>query len=136
MKFAPPLLVLLILAGCAPASRRNIAPAPTAEKQPGKADKHVILDPALGGSLRVMEVHTTTGGDGLLRFQVDVQNLSAAARTVIYQIDWLDRDGLSLGIRYDDLRWTLMPRETAPLSMTAPTPMAKDFRLQFRPRGN
>ncbi|MGD1083193.1 MAG: YcfL family protein [Verrucomicrobiota bacterium] len=136
MRIAPPLLALLVLAGCASPGPSNTAPAPTAEKQPGNPDKHLVLDPALIGSLRVLGVHTTTGADGLLKFQVDVENLSAAARTIIYQIDWLDRDGLSLGIQYDDFRWTLMPRETAPLSMTAPTPLARDFRLRFRPRGN
>jgi uncharacterized protein YcfL len=136
MKIALSLLVFLLLAGCASPGSRDTAPAPTAEKQPGKPDKHVIVDPALDGNLRVTRVHTETGGDGLLGFQVDVQNLSSAARTILYQTDWLDRDGRSLGLESQELRWTLLPRETAPLTMTAPTPLAKDFRLHFRPRGN
>jgi uncharacterized protein YcfL len=139
MKIAPSLLMLLLLAACAPTAPRPAAPAPAAATQPDKPDKpdkRVILDPALGGSLRVLGVHTTTGADGVLQFQADFQNVSAAARTVLYQIDWLDRDGSSLGINYDDIPWTLLPRESAPLTMTAPTPLAKDFRLKLRPRGN
>ena len=132
MKICVPLLALLLLAACAPHLSRNAAPVPPAEKKP---DKRVILDPALSGNLRVAAVRTLTGPDGILQFQVNVQNLSPAATAITYQIDWLDRDGRSLGIDSEVLRWLLLPRETAPLTMTAPTPLARDFRLMFRPRG-
>ena len=70
------------------------------------------------------------------KFQVDVQNLSSSAKTVIYQVDWLDQDGVSLGIGMEQPPCTLLPKETLPLAIAAPAPTARDFRLTFRPRGN
>jgi uncharacterized protein YcfL len=130
MKFLASMLASLVLAGCASPESPKPAPA-AAEKKP---DKRVVLDPALKGSLQEVGVRTETGGDGILKFQVDVQNLTPTVQSVVYQIDWLDRDGISLGIHYDDLHWLLLPHETGPLTMTAPTPLAKDFRLTFHPR--
>ena len=111
MKIHGLLFALLFLAGCASPSAPNTAPTPTAAQKP---DKRVILDPALSGILRVVQVRTENSAEGVLQFQVDVQNLTPAAKTVLYQIDWLDRDGASLGIHYDDLRWLLLPHEQAP----------------------
>jgi uncharacterized protein YcfL len=130
MKFIVSLLaMLLFFVGCATSPAPK--PAPVAEKAP---DKRVILDPALRGILNVLSVHTETGGDSILKFQVDMQNLTPAPQALVYQIDWLDKDGLSLGIRYNDLHWLLLPHENGPLTMTAPSPLAKDFRLYFHPR--
>ena len=62
-----------------------------------------------------------------------MRNLSASPKTVIYQVDWLDQDGASLGISMEEPPCTLFPKETLPLAVTAPTPTAKDFRLTFHP---
>jgi uncharacterized protein YcfL len=120
------LLALVLFAGCATHQASQPAPVPTVEKKP---DRRVILDPALRAILKVVAVNSETGGDNILKFQVDVQNL-----TLVYQIDWFDKAGTSLGIKYNDLHWLLLPHETGPLTMTAPSPLVKDFRLSFRPR--
>ena len=131
MKTAFLLLALLMLTGCAASAPPKIQPAPAKPKPP---DKRVILAPELSGVLRVLNLRTETGSDGIFKFQADVQNLGPKARTFLYQIDWLDRDGASLGILGEELPWTLMRQETASLTVTAPTRMAKDFRLKFRAR--
>ena len=59
---------------------------------------------------------------GYLKFQVDVQNLSSSAKTVIYEVDWLDRDGVSLGIVMEEPPWTLFPHETLPWPSPLPRP--------------
>jgi len=66
---------------------------------------------------------------------VDAQNLGAAAVTVIYQVDWLDKDGVSLGISMEEPPCFLFPRETHPIAIASPSAAAKDFRVAFRPRG-
>jgi uncharacterized protein YcfL len=76
------------------------------------------------------------GTQGYLKFQVDVQNLTASAKTIIYHVDWLDKDGESLGISMEAPPCTLFPKETLPLALTAPASSARDFRLIFLPRGN
>jgi uncharacterized protein YcfL len=122
-------LVLVFLAGCA--THQQTLPAPTPDTKP---DKRIILDPALHGVLQVVAVHTQTGGDSVLQFQVDVKNLTSAPQALTYQVDWLDKDGVSLQVHYADMHWLLLPHENAPFTMTAPTPLAKDFRLSFQSR--
>jgi uncharacterized protein YcfL len=132
MKSAPWLLALLVLAGCASPAPRPAEPAQAAGKPP---DKRVTVDPALRGILQIIEVRDMPATQGYLKFQVDVQNLSSSAKTIIYEVDWLDQDGVSLGIAMEAPPCTLFPKETLPLALTAPAPSARDFRLTFRPRG-
>ena len=132
MKPALLALALVVLAGCASPAPHPAAPAPDAGKIP---DKRVSVDPALRGILQVMEVRDMPATQGYLKFQVDVQNLSSSAKTIIYEVDWLDQDGVSLGIAMEAPPCTLFPKETLPLALTAPAPSARDFRLTFRPRG-
>jgi len=133
MKTALLLLALLLLAGCASPAPRPAEPAHPAAKP---ADKRVTVDPALGGILQVIEVLDMPATQGFLAFQVNVRNLSSSAKTIIYQVDWLDKDGASLGIIMEEPPYTLFPKETRRLAITAPTPTARDFHLTFRPRGN
>jgi len=104
--------------------------APAAGKVP---DKRVTVDPALRGILQVSQVRVVKTAEGYLQFQVDVQNLSASAITVIYQVDWLDKDGVSLGISMDQPPCFLFAHETHPISIATPAFSARDFRMTFRP---
>jgi uncharacterized protein YcfL len=133
MKSALLLLALLVVTGCASPAPHPAEPAQAGAKLP---DKRVTVDPALRGILRVIQVRDMPATQGYLKIQVDVQNLSSAAKTIIYQVDWLDKDGDSLGIAMDEPPCTLFPNETLPLAVTAPAPTARDFRLTFRPRSN
>ena len=139
------LLTLLILTGCAspaphpagPAEPAGPAgPAQTAQTAAKSPDKRVTVDPALLGILQIVKVRDMLATQGYLKFQVDVQNLTSTAKTVIYEVDWLDKDGLSLGISMEAPPCTLLPKETLPLALTAPAPTARDFRLTFRPRSD
>jgi uncharacterized protein YcfL len=133
MKAALLLLALLLLTGCAsPAAH----PAESAQPAAKLADKRVTVDPALGGILQVVKVWDMPATQGYLKFQVDVKNLTASAKTIVYQVDWLDKDGASLGIFMEEPPCTLFPKETLPLAIAAPVPTARDFHLTFRPRGN
>ncbi len=133
MKSAPLLVMCLVLAGCS-------APAPHPGETVGAAetlpDQRVTVDPALNGIIRVKRIQDMPPTQGYLRFQVDVENLGATAKTIIYQVDWLDREGVSLGLVMEPPPCTLFGHETLPLAITAPAPTAKDFRLTFRPRSH
>jgi uncharacterized protein YcfL len=131
MKTAPFLLFVSLLASCAPANLRPVLTAAAQQKQP---DPRVILDESVRGNLRILAVRATTGSDGLLKFQVDVQKIGPAARTFLYQVDWFDRDGVKMDLGGDPLPWTLLGNESDALTMTAPSPLAKDFHLTFRLR--
>jgi uncharacterized protein YcfL len=153
MKSALLLLTLLALAGCAspdsqpgqpaPAGgntlpspqpaipRRPAEPAPAAGNTP---DKRVTVDPALNGILQIKQVRVIKETQGYLEFQVDVQNLGNSAITVVYQVDWLDKDGVSLGISMDQPPCLLFAHETHPIAIATPAFSARDFRMTFRPR--
>ena len=133
MKSAPLLVMLLILTGCSAPAPRPAETVPAAGKLP---DKRVTVDPALNGIIRIKKVRDMPATQGYLRFQVDVENFSSAAKTIVYRVDWLDSDGVSLGISMDAPPCTLFRHETLPLAITAPAPTARDFRLTFRPRSN
>jgi uncharacterized protein YcfL len=131
MKFACLLALALAFAGCSSSAPQPPKAVPAAEKRP---DKRVTVDPALNGVIRVKEVRDMPATQGYLKFQVDVENPGSSAKTIIYKVDWLDKDGVSLGIVMDAPPCTLFAHETVPLSITAPVPTARDFHLTFLPR--
>ena len=131
MKAALSLLALLVLTGCSAPAPQPGGAGPAAGTQP---DQRVTVDPALRGILRVNKIRDLPSTAGILQFQVDVENLSASAITVIYQVDWLDQDGVSLGISMDQPPCFLFAHETHPISIATPAFSARDFRMTFRPR--
>jgi len=151
MKSALLLLTLLALAGCAspasqpgsqPVSQPDAQPVSQPASQPGQPapaagktpDKRVTVDPALKGILQINQVRIVKTTQGYLQFEVVVQNLAASAVNVIYQVDWLDQDGVSLGISMDQPPCFLFPHETHPITIATPAFSARDFRMTFRPR--
>jgi hypothetical protein len=112
------------------------APArpPRAERSPPAKDTRVIVDSALDRVLRVLGVGTSTGPDGLLKIQVDVQNITDSPQRFSYKIEWFDRNGELLPMASEDtLQWMLLAGETSPIAATAPAATAKDFEVAFLP---
>ena len=128
MKTALLLVALLVLAGCTP----PVMPPPKSGSS--APDKRVVVDPALKGIVRVRDIVDIPSPRGFLQFQANVENLSPSAITILYQVDWLDGDGASLGIVMDEPPCTLFRKEVHPIAITSPAASAKDFRLSLRPR--
>jgi uncharacterized protein YcfL len=149
--------ILALAAGCAsstdasksaqsvpPAQREQSAvtapvpkPAPSANAAPPPAvanDKHVLVDSRLDSSIRVLNVISSTGKDGLLKIQVNVQNLLAAPSRLSYKVDWFDRNGEELPMASVGLMpWMLLAHETSSIVAVAPAPTVKDFGVAFVP---
>jgi uncharacterized protein YcfL len=108
-------------------------PAPAPLPQPTAADKQIVIDPAVAGALRAVKVQwSTTGVEGYLKIQVDVENRSDVSQRFRYAIEWLNGNGAILPQGGNSfLDWMLMPHETSTIVATAPTAAAKDFRLLF-----
>jgi hypothetical protein len=97
-------------------------------------DTRVIIDSALDRTLRVLSVITSTGRDGLLKIQVNIQNITDAPRWFSYRVVWFDEDGALLPMASgDSLAWMLLAGETSPIVATAPAETAKDFGMAFLP---
>ncbi len=128
-------------AGCAstlPASKPVQSPQPAAPAKAGPAqpvpsrDTRVIIAPALDRTLRVLHVMSSTGGDGLLKIQVDVQNITDSPRWFSYRIEWFDENGALLPVGPDKSPpWMLLAGETSSIVATAPAVTAKDFGVAF-----
>lgn len=82
--------------------------------------------------MRLVNVISSTGRDGLLKIQVNVKNITDSPRWFSYQIEWFDKDGALLpGVSGEVLPWMLLAGETSSIVATAPAVTAKDFGVAF-----
>jgi uncharacterized protein YcfL len=97
------------------------------------ADKRVVTDNTLAGTVRVVSVNQATVSGNLLKIQATVENLKSSVRTVNYKFEWVDVDGMAVNSPNETWKsLTLQGRETTTISTVAITPKAADFRLKFR----
>jgi uncharacterized protein YcfL len=122
----------LFLAGCA----SNVNTYERAESQATPnyiADKRVITDNTLAGTVRVVSINQSTVSGNLLKVQATVENLRSSQRTVNYKFEWIDQDGMALDSANET--WKSLPlqgRESTTISTVAVSPRAVDFKLKSR----
>jgi uncharacterized protein YcfL len=122
----------LFLAGCA----SNVNTYERAESQAAPnyiADKRVITDNTLAGTVRVVSINQSTVSGNLLKVQATLENLRSSQRTVNYKFEWIDQDGMALDSANET--WKSLPlqgRESTTISTVAVSPRAVDFKLKFR----
>ena len=120
------------MAGCA----SNVNTYERAESQAAPnyiADKRVITDNTLAGTVRVVSINQSTVSGNLLKIQATVENLRNSQRTVNYKFEWIDQDGMALNSPNET--WKSLPlqgRESTTISTVAVSPRAVDFKLKFR----
>ncbi len=97
------------------------------------ADKRVVTDNTLAGTVRVVSINQATVSGNLLKIQATVENLKSSVRTVNYKFEWVDVDGMAVNSPNEVWKsLTLQGRETTTIATVAITPKAADFRLKFR----
>ena len=97
------------------------------------ADKRVITDNTLAGTVRVVSINQSTVSGNLLKVQATVENLRNSQRTINYKFEWVDQDGMA--VNSPNETWKSLPlqgRESTTISTVAISPRAVDFRLKFR----
>jgi uncharacterized protein YcfL len=135
------ILLLAVAGGCVtrvePVEPRHAeSPRPAPQRQT-VVDKRVVIDPALVSAMRVVGLKSTMGTEGFLKIQLDVQNLTDSPKQFSYRIDWFDQNGQPLPLAASTLMpWMLLSRETSFLAAAAPTPAARNFRINFVGPGN
>jgi len=121
---------LLVLAGCATVN--TVEPA-NPEAQPNYvSDKQIITDPALRDIARIQSVYFSAVGGDLKRIQVNVQNITAGVKNFNYQFQWFDNQGMA--ITTPAPIWhsvSIEGGQSIPLTETAPSPQAVDWRLSL-----
>jgi uncharacterized protein YcfL len=137
MKITMPFLILLTAtAGCVTKVETGYpqpeTPVVLVAQPRAITDKRVVIDPALNQTIQLVGIKSTTGPEGFLKIQVNIQNLTGSPKHISYRIDWFDRDGMELPMAASEsLPWMLLSHETSFLAATSPTPTAKDFRVTF-----
>ena len=97
------------------------------------ADKRVVTDNTLAGTVRVVSINQATVSGNLLKIQATVENLSSKARTFNYKFEWIDQDGMAVNSPNEVWKaLALQGRETSTISTVALSPKAVDFKLKFR----
>lgn len=136
MKMKPnPLLVIgtvvvLTFTGCKTVN--TLEPAQPAAQREMLSDKRVITDSSLNRSVRILGVNQVTGPAGFLKIQVDLLNTTSSRQLFSYRVEWFDENAMIIELPTKTaIPRTLEGRETISITATAPTPRAKDFRIQF-----
>lgn len=123
---------VLFFAGCA----SNVNSYERAESQATPnviADKRVITDNTLAGTVRVVSINQSTVSGNLLKVQATVENLRNSTRSVNYKFEWIAEDGMALDSANETWKTlTLQGRESTTISTVAVSPRAVDFKLKFR----
>jgi uncharacterized protein YcfL len=84
--------------------------------------------------VKVVEIQARVR-NGLLIVQTEMENLSPKTQQVFYRIKWLEESGLQA---WEDEAWktlVLYGRQRQTLVASAPTPMARDFRVILHTKG-
>lgn len=120
------------LAGCGSTSVNTVEPADPAARREMLADKRVIADTSLAESVHLVALNTATDQQGFLKVQAELYNTTEERRLFSYRIEWFDPSGMVINLPTSaSIPMSLEARETKFITATAPTPMAKDFRLRF-----
>lgn len=90
------------------------------------------------GQARYLEIKSMMAKErnGFLTVQFEVANTDTAAQRLFWRMKWLDADGFQV---WEDEAWKpvlLQARSQQNIVTSAPTPKARDFRVQFAPESN
>jgi uncharacterized protein YcfL len=97
------------------------------------ADKRVITDSTLAGSLRVLSVNQAMVSGDHLKIQIQVENMNSSTFSFRYRVEWVDQQGMLLSSPTDLWKpYTLQGRETSSISAVATSPKAVDFVVKFQ----
>jgi uncharacterized protein YcfL len=120
------------LAGCA--SVNTVEPANSAATPNYVNDKRVITSSSLNDIAYVKSVNQSIVSGNMLRVQANIQNMTAGVKNFSYQFQWFDNQGMA--ITSPAPIWhsvSIEGGQTIPVTETAPTPKAVDWRLSLLP---
>jgi len=117
--------------GCQTTVNRVEPGQPVAQKQ-GLMHKVIVTDQSLNNKVRVQNMSFMVGEGGLLKIQLEVQNLTRRRQSFSYRIEWFDEKGMIIVLPTQSaISRTLEGQETASITATAPNERARDFRIKL-----
>jgi uncharacterized protein YcfL len=126
------LAALLWLSGCRTSMNTVERAEPTAQSQL-VADKRVLTDASLNRKARIRQVKEAMTPGGVLRVQVELENVTGSMQRFNYHFEWLDEAGMQVNTPAT-AAWIPVQvegKESRFISAVAPTAGCKDFRLKL-----
>lgn len=121
----------LLLAGCKTTMNTVERANPSGQKTM-VADKRVLTDASLARKVYIVGVNEAPTPGGMLQVQFEVANQTNSRQRFNYAIQWFDANGIQISSTTPMVMPCMLEgRETRFFSAVAPTPTAKDFRVQF-----
>jgi uncharacterized protein YcfL len=121
------LVAALVIVGC---STPKPAPKPILPKAP--PDKRVAISPALQNAIQVVKISGAREQGGYYGVHITLQNTTQALVKISYRMKWLDDTGAAVNLpSVSSNPWLLFPGEASALSITSPTPLARDFNMEI-----
>lgn len=97
-------------------------------------DRRVTVAPELGTSVWVSDVRLSKGASNHYTMQANVVNNTDGTVRMEYRVDWLDAAGSAIpSVTSTWLPMSAAEREVVPLTATAPSAEAVDFRFYVQP---
>lgn len=95
-------------------------------------DKRVITDWGTEDFADIIEIRTGTTPDGQnLRVQIEIENTDDDVGRIAYSVEWFDAQGLKIEIPSGWTPLAVQPRKRETITLVAPVPAAKDFRVSM-----
>lgn len=128
---APLLASCLLLGGCKTTMNTVERANPSGQKTM-VADKRVLTDASLARKVYIVGVNEAPTPGGMLQVQFEIANQTNSRQRFNYAIQWFDANGMQISATTPMVMPCMLEgRETRFFSAVAPTPTAKDFRVQF-----
>jgi uncharacterized protein YcfL len=125
-------VVALLGAGCGSTRVNTVEPAQSSAQRQMVSDKRVLSDQSLNNRVRIVGLNTSTGPEGFLRVQLEVQNLTRRPARFTYRVEWFDENAMLIELPAANATPRVIEsQEILTVGAVAPTPRAKDFRIKL-----
>lgn len=125
--------VAAVLSGCSSTQTVNtVEPAVSTGESRMVSYKKVVTDKDLDQKVNVTAVNAVTAAGGHLKVQVEVKNLTDKLQKFTYRVEWFDAQGMIIRQpQASAISRSLEGRETAYITVVAPTADTKDYRIKL-----
>ncbi|MGF1485147.1 MAG: YcfL family protein [Opitutales bacterium] len=123
---------LALFSGCKSQTVNTTDPAFSNANPTNVTIDQVETDSSLSNKAGILGVRESRTPGGLLRIQAEIFNSTNKRQEVNYRVDWFDQDGIVIDSPMSSWkRISLAGKDTQPITATAPSPNAADFRIKL-----
>ncbi len=119
--------------GCSKTTVNTVERAEPVGQRQMVSDKRVLTDAGLNRRARILSVNDGMTPGGLLKVQVEIQNMTRSLQRINYRFEWFDLNGMQVNTPATAalLQLQIEGKESTFISSLAPTPACRDFRLKL-----